>query len=112
VDQGFNEDHTLGFTDRVGFRAGTCTPFPWFDLESNEATDLMLWPFAVMDSAIHEQMGVPTEQAAARFIEMADAVKAVDGTFVSVWHDRYLSGHGEFRGWPEVMIEVVQRARG
>ncbi|MCB0769783.1 MAG: polysaccharide deacetylase family protein [Flavobacteriales bacterium] len=110
ADQGFTEDHTLGFTDRVGFRAGTCTPFPWFDLDRNEATDLMLWPFAAMDSAVHEQMGVPREQAAARFQEIADAVKSVDGTFVSVWHDRYLSGHGEFSAWPEVMEKVVQQA--
>jgi len=111
VEFGIAEDHTLGFTERVGFRVGTCTPFPWYDLERDEETPLMLWPFQVMDSAVHEQMGVPLDQAAAQFMPMMKAVKAVDGTFVSVWHDRYLSGHEQFAGWPEVMEEVVEAAR-
>lgn len=111
VEFGITEDHTLGFTDRVGFRVGTCTPFPWYDLERDEATSLMLWPFQVMDSAVHEQMGVPIGQAAAQFRTMMNAVKAVEGTFVSVWHDRYLSGHAQFAGWPEVVEEVVEAAR-
>jgi len=111
VECGITEDHTLGFTDRVGFRVGTCTPFPWYDLERDEETPLMLWPFQTMDSAVHEQMGVPVEQAAAQFTAMLSAVKAVDGTYVSVWHDRYLSGHEQFAGWPQVMEEVVDAAR-
>lgn len=108
ADQGFTEDHTLGFTDRVGFRAGTCTPFPWFDLERNEETGLMLWPFAVMDSAIREHLKLSVEQAEQPLKAMSEAVRMVDGTFVSVWHDRYLSGHREFVGWPELMKELVQ----
>ena len=111
VDLGITEEHTLGFTDRVGFRVGTCTPFPWYDMERDEETPLMLWPFQVMDSAVHEQMGVPMDQAAAQFTTMMNAVRSVDGTFVSVWHDRYLSGHEQFTGWPEVMEEVVEAAR-
>ena len=111
VEFGITEDHTLGFTDRVGFRVGTCTPFPWYDLERDEETPLMMWPFQAMDSAVHEQMGVPLDQAAAQFTTMVNTVKAVDGNFVSVWHDRYLSGHDQFAGWPEVMEEVVEAAR-
>ena len=51
------------------------------------------------------------DQAAAQFTTMMNAVRSVDGTFVSVWHDRYLSGHEQFTGWPEVMEEVVEAAR-
>ena len=80
-------------------------------MERDEETPLMLWPFQVMDSAVHEQMGVPMDQAAAQFTTMMNAVRSVDGTFVSVWHDRYLSGHEQFTGWPEVMEEVVEAAR-
>ncbi len=58
---GLTEDHTLGFSDRPGFRCGTCTPFPWYDLEQERETDLMLWPFAVMDSALHDRMGLGPE---------------------------------------------------
>jgi hypothetical protein len=70
----------------------------------------MLWPFAIMDSAIHEHQQVSVEQAELSFKAMSDVVRKAGGTFVSVWHDRYLSGHGEFAGWPEVMNKLVQHA--
>lgn len=108
---GYQQDHTLGFTDRVGFRVGTCTPFPWYDLEREQETDLMLHPFAVMDSALIEQQHLGAEEVARMMGAMSDLVRAVDGEFVSVWHDRYLSGHREFAPWPDVFERVIHHAR-
>jgi hypothetical protein len=108
---GFKEDHTLGFSDRPGFRAGTCTPFPWYDLEHERETGLMLWPFAAMDSALHGRMGMGPGDAARTMCAVSDAVRAVKGTFVSVWHDRFLSGHGAWHGWPGALQKVVDHAR-
>lgn len=106
----FTEDHSLGFSDRPGFRAGTCTPFPWYDLEREEETPLMLWPFAVMDSALHDHLGMSSSEAIASMCAMSDAVREVKGTFVSVWHDRFLSGHGPWKGWPEAFHAVSEHA--
>lgn len=108
---GLTEDHTLGFSDRPGFRCGTCTPFPWYDLEQERETDLMLWPFAVMDSALHDRMGLGPDEAMRTMCAVSDSVRAVNGTFVSVWHDRFLSGYGIWQGWPEAMQQVVEHAR-
>ncbi|MBK8614767.1 MAG: hypothetical protein IPN85_15210 [Flavobacteriales bacterium] len=108
---GFKEEHSLGFSERPGFRASTCTPFPWYDLEREEETKLMLWPFAVMDSALIEHMGMGPDEVVRTMNAISDAVRAVSGTFVSVWHDRYLSGHREFAPWPAVFEQVVQHAK-
>ena len=110
-EAGFTEDHSLGFSDRIGFRAGTCTPFPWFDLAREQETPLMIWPFTTMDSALSEQLGRTPQQSLVEMKAAADAVRAVNGTFVSVWHDRYLSGHAGFAPWPGVMRELVKHAR-
>ncbi|MBK8950025.1 MAG: hypothetical protein IPM68_14595 [Flavobacteriales bacterium] len=108
---GFIEEHSLGFSDRTGFRAATCTPFPWYDLERDRPTSLMLWPFAAMDSALIERSGLDPDGVTAAMRTMSDEVRAVQGTFVSVWHDRYLSGHREFARWPAVFDHVVKHAR-
>lgn len=108
---GFTEEHSLGFPDRAGFRAATCTPFPWYDVERDRPTSLMLWPFAAMDSALIERSGLGPEGVIAAMRTMIDEVRAVQGTFVSVWHDRYLSGHREFARWPAVFNAVVKHAR-
>ncbi|MBV6406219.1 MAG: hypothetical protein IT228_05550 [Flavobacteriales bacterium] len=108
---GFAEEHSLGFVDRSGFRAATCTPFPWYDLEHERATDLVLWPFAAMDSALIAQHGGKVHAVTAAMCAASDHVRAVGGTFVSVWHDRYLSGHREFAPWPAVLERVVKHAK-
>ena len=107
----FEEEHSLGFTDRCGFRVATCTPFPWYDLEREEETRLELWPFQAMDSALIERMGQGPDGVERAMNGMSDAVRAVNGTFVSVWHDRYLSGHREFAPWPAVFERVVKHAK-
>lgn len=108
---GYYEDHTLGFTDRVGFRVGTCTPFPWYDMEHERVTRLWLNPFTVMDSALIEQQRFGPEEVVRTMNAMNDLVRGVSGTFISVWHDRYLSGHREFAPWPAVFQRVMDHAR-
>lgn len=108
---GSHHDHTLGFTDRAGFRAGTCRPFPWYDLQREQETRLMLHPFAAMDSALIERQGMGSEDVVRTMNAMSDLVRAVGGEFVSVWHDRYLSGHREFAPWPSVFERVMNHAR-
>ena len=111
VDAGYIEDHTLGFSDRPGFRVGTCTPFPWYDLERDQETKLMLHPFAVMDSALIEQQQLDPDGVFKTMAAMSDAVRAASGCFISVWHDRYLSGHREFAPWPKVFERVMEHAK-
>lgn len=109
--QGFIEDHSIGFSDRCGFRTGTCTPFPWYDLERDEETPLMLHPFAVMDSAVAHGTGEGLRTAIGEMKRINDRVRAVNGTFISVWHDRFLSGHDEFEQGPEAMRELIDHAK-
>ena len=111
IANGFTEDHSIGFSDRIGFRAGTCTPFPWYDLERDEETSLVLHPFAVMDSALANRTGDDLQKAIGDMKRVSDTVREVEGTFVSVWHDRFLSGHEEFMGGPEAMRELVDHAK-
>lgn len=108
---GFTEEHSLGFADRAGFRAATCTPFPWYDTARETATTLELWPFQAMDSALIERRRSGPGEVVDAIKAMSDLVRDVNGTFVSVWHDRYLSGHREFAPWPSVFGQVIKHAR-
>jgi hypothetical protein len=108
---GYQQDHTLGFTDRAGFRVGTCRPFPWYDMQREKETRLMLHSFAAMDSALIERQGMDPDDVVKTMSAMSDLVRAVGGEFNSVWHDRYLSGHREFAPWPKVFERVMNHAR-
>jgi hypothetical protein len=108
---GITEDHSLGFHDAIGFRAGTCTPFPFFDEAAQQGTDLMIHPFQVMDSALCYKMRLSPAEAIAASQRIVDRVKAVNGTFVGVWHERFLSDHGSEAGWRNVIDSIIRYAR-
>ncbi len=108
---GIREEHSMGLADRTGFRAGTCTAFPFFDLPAGKATKLNIHPFAVMDSALCYKMKLSPQEAAAEANRMVDAVRRVQGTFISVWHERFLCGYGDEQGWGGLATEVFNHAR-
>jgi hypothetical protein len=50
-ETGIREDFSMGFSAFPGFRAGTSLPFRWFDLKKNQAGNLLIHPFSLMDSS-------------------------------------------------------------
>ena len=111
MNVGVTEEHSIGLSDAIGFRAGTCTPFPYFDPAAQRETDLMLWPFAVMDSAMAYRMRLTPRAAVEQACALVDRVRAVQGTFIGVWHERFLSDHGAERGWRDAVSTIIRYAK-
>ena len=86
IQAGICEDYTLGYHDRIGFRAGICVPFPFFDLLQNQKTELQLHPLIFMDGAL-----IPFENNATEYftkvLNIAAEVKKVNGCFTALWHN-------------------------
>ena len=47
----FTDDFTMGYTHQIGFRAGTCTPFYFYDINLEVQQPIRIHPFAVCDYA-------------------------------------------------------------
>ena len=99
---GIHNDFTMGYHDHAGFRSGTCTPFLFFDLGKNEATRLMVYPFAVMDITLRQYMELSPEQALRITGKFMDKVKNVQGTWINLWHNESVSDYREWSGWKKV----------
>ena len=107
---GVKEDYTLGYASDIGFRAGTCTPFMFYDLYSERETELRIFPFQVMDVTLNQYLKLSIEDAQHKIKEIVEKVKAVNGTFISLWHNESLSDHGYWKGWEPVykkMLEII-----
>lgn len=105
---GIKEDYTLGYSTDVGFRAGTCTPFNFYDLKNEKETDLKIIPFQVMDVTLNQYLKLDVDDALIRINEIIEKVKRVKGTFVSLWHNESLSDHGHWKGWESVYMKMLE----
>jgi len=105
---GIKEDYTMGYADDIGFRASIATPFPWFDLMGNVATDLRIHPFQVMDGTLNFlYLGLSKEEALSQTKTMIKTTQKIGGTFCLLWHNSTLSDLDEWNGWFNLYEEIL-----
>ena len=51
-----------------------------------------------------------SEEALSQIVDLMQAVKKVNGTFVSVWHNESLSDQGIWKGWRNVYEKMLIEA--
>jgi hypothetical protein len=100
----------MGYQSHLGFRAGICTPFYFYDLTNEIVTDLKIFPFCIMDSIMFDYMKISPAKAFQHIKNIVNEVKNVNGTLISIWHDRTFSNTGLYKGWKEIFIETVKFA--
>ncbi len=108
VDNEITDDYSMGYHDNVGFRAGTCSSFQFYDLDKDCETKLRIHPFAFMDVALKNSLKLSTDEAQRKIAGLIDEVRKVDGEFVSIWHNESLSDYKEWKGWREVYEKQVE----
>ncbi len=106
LKSGIVEDYTMGYPSHAGFRAGICTPYPFYDLKKEAATSLTIVPFQVMDVSLNVYMKMSPEEASAEIESLMQEVKNVGGTFSYIWHNETLNDQGDWKGYKEVFRKM------
>ncbi|MBK0381545.1 polysaccharide deacetylase family protein [Pedobacter sp. SD-b] len=112
ISAGIKEDYTMAYADVTGFRAGTCTPFFWYDLEKEQAFDLLLHPTTAMDQTLRRYMGLTPDEALKEIKELMQNVKNVNGDFISLWHNESIGDFAHWKGWQTVYVEMLEMGSG
>ena len=110
IDLDISEDYTMGYANDVGFRAGICSPFKFYDLDLELETTLTIYPFAVMDATLLYYLQVSNQEAIEYIKPLIDEIKAVDGVFISLWHNESLSQKFPWTNWRHVYEEMIEYA--
>ena len=111
IAAGIQADYSMGYADDTGFRAGTAVPFPWYDLEREVCTDLMIHPFVAMDVTLQQYLGFSAEEAYSRLKDLHQEVKQVGGPFCLLWHNSSFYAEDGWEGWEELYERVLQLAK-
>jgi hypothetical protein len=105
VDAGFTQDYSMGYTHDLGFRAGTCTPFYFYDLYLEMQQPIMVYPFAVQDYALLKEKSVA--DALRKMQAMYDQVHQLGG-WMGVIFSMELLGSPQKYDWKRLYVAQLK----
>ena len=108
IRAGIRHDYTMGYADTPGYRAGTATPYPFYDLSRDSETQLTIHPFVLMDTTLQKYMSLKPAEGLEQIKYYIDEARAVGGTFSCIWHNQHLCGREGWEGWREVYEEMIE----
>jgi hypothetical protein len=108
VDLEIKQDYSMGYASQFGFRAGTCTPFYFYDLDFEIQTPLKVFPFAAMDVTLKDYLNFTPKKSYITIMQLANEVRKVRGTMITVFHNESVSGSGRWRGWSKLYESLLR----
>ncbi|SFU31556.1 hypothetical protein SAMN05216480_101662 [Pustulibacterium marinum] len=106
IEAEFTEDYTMGYPKNVGFRAGTCTPFKFYDLSLEMQTILKVHPVCLQDLALKKMNPSKAEET---FFELYQQVKDVNGCFAAVFSNESMGNYGNEKGFRKFYQKVYKK---
>ncbi len=96
---GITDDYSMAYGTINGFRASYTLPFSWYDLEQESVTGLVIHPFCFMEANSFFEQGYSAEEAGEEMQYYFDVVKKVNGEFITLFHNHFLTEQPEWIGW-------------
>lgn len=106
VELEVHRDFTMVFRETVGFRAGTCTPFLFYDLDYEIKTPLVVHPAATTTNAFNKKYTSDIEKTINKIIT---SVNEVNGTFTMIFSNKDFSSEESNKLWRAIFSEKLQK---
>lgn len=104
VEAEFTDDYTMGYTHEIGFRAGTCTPFYFYDINLEVQQPIRVHSFAVHDYALLNL--ATTAEISDKLGLLYQQVKDVNGDFTTIFSNEII-GDSDKGDWKKIYEECV-----
>ncbi len=104
VELEIKQDFTLFYYNEIGFRASTCTPFLFYDLDYEVKTPLVLYPVVGKSLAL----GFGKEQdIEGKLTQVFNRVKSLNGSFSFLFSNRDFEYKKENKTWRYLFSEKL-----
>ena len=106
IEAEFTNDFSMGYTHQIGFRAGTCTSFYFYDISLESKQPLKIHPFAMHDYAL-----LNCKKADEVYDQMDTVfrhVKEVKGSLVTVFSNELLGSKHKIP-WISLFESLLKR---
>ena len=107
IDAGISEDYSMGYASQIGFRAGTSSPFYFYDLEKEEKTKLKVHPFAFMDTTFLDYLDVAPGVIPDLTKPLIEPARKLKIPLMAIWHNYALADDQDrFAAYEEILREA------
>ena len=103
VELEVKRDFTMVYKNTVGFRAGTCTPFLFYDLDYEIKTPLIIHPLAMTTLALTGKSDIEINKT---IDAVMNSVKKVNGTFSMIFSNTDFSSERD-KTWRKIFSEKM-----
>lgn len=106
VDAEFTDDYTMGYTHEIGFRAGTCSPFYFYDVNLEVQQPIRVHPFVIHNYALvnFKKASEILDELQLIFLD----VKSVRGDFITIFSNELLGSKAKV-DWKKLYESVITR---
>lgn len=84
----YREDFTMGYVKHLGFRAGTCTPFYFYDVGFEVQLPVLINSFYFHSQLLYEKN---SEDILPKIKQIAAQIKQVNGEAITIFDNRFFS---------------------
>jgi hypothetical protein len=99
------EDYTMGYIDYLGFRAGTCSPFLFYDLDYEIQTPLKINSYQMLDYTLLKTNSLLDKQQ--KVAQLVNEIKKVNGTFIPVFHNYTFSDELQWTHFKTIFKQIL-----
>ncbi|MGJ8666830.1 MAG: polysaccharide deacetylase family protein [Patiriisocius sp.] len=104
VELEIEKDYTMVYENVVGFRAGTCTPFLFYDLDYEIRTPLIIYPVSCTSRGFSRMSPNDISDTVKSLLE---TVRSVDGTFSMIFSNHDFSIDPNNKVWRTLLSETI-----
>lgn len=105
IELEIKEDYTMGYINEIAFRAGTCTPFLFYDMDYEIQTPLKIHSFSMLDYVLLKHNSFLDKKQI--LVKHINEIKKVDGTFIPVFHNYTFSDAERWEGFKELFTIIL-----
>ena len=100
------EDYTMGYVNKIGFRASTCSPFLFYDIDNEIQTPLTIYPYCFIDYSLLSINSFLDKKE--KIIDIINKVKSVNGVLTTVFHNYTFSNENRWKRFKELFNIVIE----
>ncbi|NKI33247.1 polysaccharide deacetylase family protein [Croceivirga thetidis] len=106
VSAEFKDEYSMGYSHTIGFRAGTCTPFYFYDINLEMQQPLRVHPFVMYDYSLLKLK--KQQEVFDELDEIYKEVKTLNGTLTMVFSNELFGSKHNFH-WLELYENLLKR---